>query len=198
MPGIRRTLGTLLVTGAIGLGGAAAANATEVTIYATDSCFVSTSDNGCDAVDVGMRDFYTYEAHGLLKFDVSAIPSNATVTSAKLLLYTLSDPDLASGGTLLWPAGMPWTHDATWYTSDGTTSWTAPGGDLASTYGKGLDAVDGPWLEWDAMDSFVDDWRANPGSNYGLILTQPFTDGFTLYETVDSSYPPRLVVTYDT
>ena len=48
------------------------------------------------------------------------------------------------------------------------------------------------------MDSYVEDWRANPGSNYGLILTQPFTDGFTLYETVDSSYPPRLVVTYDT
>jgi hypothetical protein len=188
----------LLATGAIGMAGAATAHATETTIYATDSCFISTSDNGCEEMDIGILDSGTYEAHGLLHFDVSGIPENATITSAKLKLYILGDPNEAAIASLLYPAGSPWTTDATWYTSDGTTSWTAPGGDLGSIYGKAVESVDGPWVEWDGMESFVEGWRMYPQYNDGFIITQPFYDGFTLYDTTDSSFPPRLVVTYDT
>jgi hypothetical protein len=191
-------IGALLATGAIGLGGAATASATEVTIYATDSCFVSTSDNGCDAMDVGVLDYPTYQAHGLLHFDVGDIPANATITSAELRLYILGDPNEAAIASQLYPAGSPWTTDATWYTSDGTTSWTSPGGDLGSIYGKAVDSVDGPWVAWYGMEPFVEGWRLNPEYNYGFVITQPFYDGFTLYETTGSSFPPRLVVTYDT
>lgn len=74
---------------------------------------------------------------GIMNFDLSLIPVGATINSISLTLVTLksdgaSNPyayqlDLVSLGTAFTEA------TATWNTTNGTTAWPTPGGDIGST-----------------------------------------------------------------
>ncbi len=68
----------------------------------------------------------TQTGHVLLSFDLSALPSNATVSAATL---TLRISNTGPGSFPLYEALRPWTETgATWTTYDGTTPWASTGG----------------------------------------------------------------------
>ena len=132
----------------------------------------------------------------LMKFDLSAIPSSATITSAQLQLYQYEwDTDRDDSYRLTAHKVInhnPIISQANGYTYDGTNSWTAvtPSGsyyenDFGYLCCNGnvpmamndisnivdtvyADRIEG-YKTWD-ITSMVSDWVNNPFSNYGLLI----------------------------
>ncbi len=130
---------------------------------------------------------------GLLRFDLSAIPAGATVTSAVLRLTVVRIPFggpmnsnfklyrlLAdwSGGTQAGNSGAPAAEgEVTWNSRlHGTGGWTVPGAasDAESTASASqfVNSISGVTYEWAGagVARDVQDWMNEPGSNFGWLL----------------------------
>jgi hypothetical protein len=123
-------------------------------------------------------------ANTLLKFDLSSIPSGATLTSATLQLYL---EGMAPAGTLqisayrvtrAWVEGTQngggsSPNGATWATYNGATSWTNAGGDhdVSAAALTTVSATPG-WYAWNAA-TLVSGWLTTPVSNNGMLLAAP-------------------------
>jgi len=159
---------------------------------------------------------------GLVAFDLSAIPANATVTDVSLSLF-LSRPrgdataetiDLfkvvkdwgeeASNAGNPGGAGAPaQSGDATWlYNFFNTSFWTDPGGDTSSSVsGSTPVSANNRNYTWSGsgMVADVQSWVANPASNFGWMITgneanQQSAQRFHTSE--NTSNKPQLTVTY--
>ena len=107
----------------------------------------------------------------LFKYDVSAIPSNAVITNAKLSLHAQSDNVRGNPGnpmygtsntSLLQKVLAPWSTTATgWLNQPATTT------DNQKTLAQSTSTVQD--YEIDVAD-FVQDWVNNPAGNYGMLL----------------------------
>jgi hypothetical protein len=161
---------------------------------------------------------YTWPANSaanaiLMKFNLSAIPQNATVTSAKLYLYMY---DASTDATYDVNAHKvinvnPVISAATGYTYDGVNTWTPHQGlydniplaqsDIAPA--ENAVAVDRTfgYKEW-TVTNMVAEWVANPATNRGLLLNPGSTapaDAYRFFrpsEYADAAQRPRLVIGY--
>jgi hypothetical protein len=100
----------------------------------------------------------------LLQFNLSGIPTGATVNSAKVYIYQYaSSPSNDSPmGFQAQYAVSPWSeYNATWNNSNYIGGSTLPIGNFPSTLG---------WLSTDATNLFRS-WVSGAEPNYGLILT---------------------------
>jgi hypothetical protein len=156
----------------------------------------------------------------LIAFDLSSIPTNATITGATLSMF-LSQTQGGSQAVSLSTVSQDWgegasnagdpggggtqavASDATWlHTFYNTNFWTIPGGDFspAASATTTVSAVNTTYL-WSGSGLVADvqTWVSNPASNFGWIIrgneitagrTQRFNSG------ENSSNPPQLTVTY--
>ena len=120
----------------------------------------------------------------LLSFDVSSIPSNATVLTATLSMRTFNDN---SGIYTVDVKALTqsWTESgATWNTYDGGNNWASAGGDFGSTvYGSFTTPTgNNVTINVDLTPSLVQSWVDTPSSNKGIILDPDDTG------TVHTSY----------
>ena len=132
------------------------------------------------------------DRRALLKFDVSSIPSNATVNSVTLTLnvnlvpsgagtqtYTIHpiNKDWGEGTSLASGAGgqggTAVAPDATWTDAMlGTSTWTNPGGDFGTVASSVAMTSTGNYT-FPSESNFVttvQNWVNTPSSNFGLIL----------------------------
>lgn len=149
-------------------------------------------------------------SHALLRFDLSAIPADATVVSAQLRVYFEGVSAAPAGAEV---SARPVTRDwvegtlqgaepadgATWLTYDGGSPWVTAGGDVDPTAvaTAALGAV-GEYYELD-ISGFVRDWHDAASPNYGLRLEG--TPGLKAAEFVsgddsDVSKQPQLTISY--
>jgi hypothetical protein len=146
----------------------------------------------------------------IIKWNLSAIPTSATVTEATLYLYQTD-----SGGDSFYDLPVhkivnvnPVISACTWNTYDGTNSWTggADGGQSDTAAAEDTPAVNNTINEyktWTVTD-MVADWVATPSSNYGMLVNSDAVasmDSFRFFastEDSDSSIRPKLIVTYST
>ncbi|MDP2896296.1 MAG: Ig-like domain-containing protein [bacterium] len=161
---------------------------------------------------------YTWPANSaanaiLMKFNLSAIPQNATVISAKLQLYMY---DASTDATYDVSAHKvinvnPVISAATGYTYDGVNTWTPHQGlydniplaqsDIAPA--EDTVAVDRTfgYKEW-TVTNMVAEWVANPATNRGLLLNSDSSVAADAYrsfrpsEYADAAQRPRLVIGY--
>ncbi len=147
---------------------------------------------------------------GFIRWDLSGLPSDITVTSATLLLYYV-DEDKSGGDdeytvTVSNVAGVnPDLRLATWNSYDGVSPW--PGGQnggagvlgpiqSSSTIGKAH-----RWISWDITD-MVREWASDPRKNSGMTIGSDPSAGissnryFASREYPDPRLRPRLVITY--
>jgi RHS repeat-associated protein len=109
-----------------------------------------------------------------LKFDLSSIPSNSSVTSATIGLYSYQEALLATAIQLR-RATQSWTSDLTWqYYKTGNKSWTTPGGDFSSE-GSEIAVSDrgaqaGWWTFSKGLTPLAQQWVTGALANQGLIL----------------------------
>jgi hypothetical protein len=137
--------------------------------------------------------------HALLEFDLSRIP-NVGIKAATLTLHVITPPAAnvtyeAFDVTNFWQANV-----VTWNTRVATTTWTAPGGDIAGT------ATDTETVKHNSssvafnVTTDVQNWY-NGSTNYGTIITdKAANDGnstvFGSKEATTSTNAPELDVTF--
>jgi len=138
----------------------------------------------------------------LLKFDLSSLPTDATVSSATLSLYVKA----ASGGALTINAHrvtQSWNEDqVTWKARDKAANllWTTQGGDYDSAVAASavVDDTKNIWRSW-TITSLVTDWLSNPATNYGLILEASSSNAEKVFKSSDdgtTNQRPKLEVCF--
>jgi hypothetical protein len=160
---------------------------------------------------------------GLIAFDLSAIPSNATITDVSLSLFLSRPRGDATAETIdLFKVLKDWGEgnsnagtpggggapaqpgDATWlYNVFNTSFWDTPGGDASSTVSASSDvSTNNRNYIWSGsgMVADVQSWIANPASNFGWLIignegNQQSAQRFHTSE--NTSNKPQLTVTYN-
>jgi hypothetical protein len=98
----------------------------------------------------------------LMQFNLSGIPTNATVNSAVVYMYQVSAVGQADMGFQAQYAVSPWDeYNATWNNANYIGGATLPVGNFPSTIG---------WLSINAVNLFRS-WVNGSEPNYGLIIT---------------------------
>jgi hypothetical protein len=159
---------------------------------------------------------------GLIAFDLTAIPANATIMDATLSMF-LSTPHANAGAVNIslskalhgWgegasdagsPGGMgapAEAGDATWlHTFYDTSFWTTPGGDFSPTPSATtpVSTVNTTYT-WSGSGLLADvqSWVSNPASNFGWVILANEIDVASaqrLNTRENSNTPPQLTVTY--
>jgi hypothetical protein len=163
---------------------------------------------------------YTWSDHQvanaiLMKFDLSGIPAGAVVQAATLYL-ALVESDGAPEATYTVTAHKvvgtnPVIAAATGYTTDGVTSWTPSAccynnvplaqADISPAYDtRAIDKTPG-YKSW-TITAMVQEWLANPTTNFGLLLNADISKlrdryrYFASMEHPNAKLRPYLKVTY--
>jgi len=169
----------------------------------------STSNFSTDAI----LNTYTWPADTvantiIIKWDLSALPSDTVVAEATLYLYQVD-----SRGDVPYDVGAhkiinvdPNITTCTWNTYDGINSWTGGAnggqGDIASAEDiPGLNNTDNEYKAW-RVTNMVKDWVSVPANNFGMLVNSDGTalvDHYRFFastEDADTSIRPKLLVTY--
>jgi hypothetical protein len=132
-------------------------------------------------------------ARSLVRFDLSSLPSDATIVQATLRLLLVNSCDMGER-----------VHDVTAYRIDGSWSessvtWnTKPG--FAEAYGSAsIPSRTWDWYSLDVID-LVQGWVGGSFPNHGLMLRGPESSGTDSaqlgFATRETDYAPELVVEY--
>jgi hypothetical protein len=146
-----------------------------------------------------------YTTKSLIRFDVSQIPTTATVTSAELAVTIESwiNAQSLSGDFLK----TPWSYGTSafgWSNGGSGQAWTAAGTGKGDVLGRGfvLSGLTGSGYQRRAValdPAGVQTWVRNPASNQGLLLTNPSAGKVLRLYSSDASNVanrPTLSITY--
>jgi hypothetical protein len=124
----------------------------------------------------------------LIRFDLAAIPTNATITHAVLVLRLTTAKDAAVTSLTAWRATQAWNANA---------SWPGPGIAAPSTV-LAVDSTLGD-KSWD-VTSLAAGWVAGAYPNWGFVLAGPETgeNYERKFASAETAEQPRLVIDYTT
>ena len=155
---------------------------------------------------------------GLIAFDLSSIPTDATITGGNLRMRVVGGGAEVS----LYKASRTWgegssnagdpggdgnqaaPNDATWLHNFYNTSfWTTPGGDFSLTPSATANVFISGTFVWSgaALRADLQDWVSNPGNNFGWVVRSDETTAgeiqrFYSREQLNNNRP-FLTVTYE-
>ncbi|MGQ0627303.1 MAG: DNRLRE domain-containing protein [Phycisphaerales bacterium] len=207
--------------------------ATTVTVGASkDNSLYQTAtgtlSNGVgQGIVVGTGNQNTLRRRGVLAFDLSAVPANATITSARLRLVLGVNGDTAARTINLHRLTGNWgegtsnapqsefagatstTNDATWiHRFFNTQNWITAGGDFVATASasSSVGTTIDTFYEWTSatMAADVQGWLTTPANNFGWLLANA-NEGtlntqrrFEGLQNATTTDRPQLVLTYTT
>jgi len=180
-----------------------------------DDTWTNTGDANTNYSTATRLNTYTWPADAvantiIIKWDLSAIPTSATVTEATLYLYQTD-----SGGDSSYDVPVhkivnvnPVITACTWNTYDGTNSWTggADGGQgdtAAAEDTPSLNSANNEYKTW-SVTNMVQAWVSTPANNYGMLVNSDdvaSVDSFRYFASTEDSntpYRPKLIVSYTT
>ena len=171
-----------------------------------DTFIASTSSDSNFSADTRISMYSDGRYKGLVRFDLSSIPSQVTVINARLELsiYYLSG-SFSSLGVSAYPISRPWTIDeVTWNEAADGEMWGTPGcGNTSidrSATPAGSVAISGLGSYQIDVTSAVDNWVTNQETNYGLLVVSQGSPAIQSdhrsSEYGIESVRPKLVVTY--
>jgi len=211
------------------IGASAPAAPVTVTLSASKDNTLYEDPNGTLSDGIGPHLFAGRTAQGsnsirrgLLAFNLSSIPAEATITSVTLKL-NMSKTSAASAGVTLHKVTRDWgegasnagepggggttarTNDATWkHTFFNTQTWTNLGGDFVGSASATTTISQLGSATWSGAGMLADvqAWRVNPGTNFGWELVGDETRSATSFrfdsrENPNASVRPVLSVTYN-
>jgi hypothetical protein len=165
------------------------------------SAEVAGTNFGSSELKVGARQ----RVVSLMQFDLTGIPSDATIKSALLSVYGYHREGATSFEVGVYAVRRAWTEgEASWNIASSSLAWGEPGcndvvsdrsgdaGDLVLVEGVG-------WNTWSVRDD-VQGMVSEPGSNNGWLLRQSAEVAglVSMYSSEHGAieYRPKLVVTY--
>ena len=143
------------------------------------------------------------EVWSLLGFDLSAVPIDAVVDSARLVLNVTNR---SAGSYFMYGVNRAWSESAVTWTQTGLSgAWSSPGakgapgdrgagvlGTLRATT-RGRNVID---LNASGV-ALVQDWINNPESNHGFLMGDTETaDGVDVSSSESPDAPPSLEISY--
>jgi len=131
----------------------------------------------------------------LLKWDLSSIPSGATITSATMSFFVTRD---RGGVTVnIHRMSTDWTEGgADWNTYDGTSNWITSGGDYNGTpEGNFTPDKKNQYVTVD-VTSLVQNWTSEAYPNYGVILISDSDKEVKIASSESTGREPVLNVSY--
>jgi hypothetical protein len=152
----------------------------STTNYGSNNTFEVRPDNSADR-------------RGLLKFNLSSIPANATITSATLYLYERGNK--TGQTTYIYRVTSDWNENTvTW------SNWSLPGGDFDNSisYFAYLPDQNNCMLTMDTTN-LVQAWVNGSYNNYGLMLYSTGPNHIISYSSKESgtaSEWPKLNIVY--
>jgi len=161
----------------------------------------------CVDVSVNRRDG-DRAMRGLVKFNLSSIPSGATVTSATLRLYLNREGGAAydiSAHKVLesWDEGTICNNNgvANWTVRSGTvTNWSTLGGVFGAALSTtNIPRTTGVYYQWTGLQTTVNEWLGSPSTNYGFLLkavTENIADDRFEFDSREATNKPQLVINY--
>ena len=138
--------------------------------------------------------------NGLVEFDLSTLPADATITGAILELFLTNDGSNAVQVDVH-RVSRSWVENgATWNRYDGTNNWSTAGGDYdaAAAASTIVPTGNNTWHQWD-ITTLVSDWLTNTSPNYGLMLRQIGARDrvqFASSENGTATRHPKLTISY--
>jgi len=141
--------------------------------------------------------------NALIKFDVSTLPSNATVTSAKLTLYSIRARGQNGDVPVLEKVTSAWNNQSTW--NMGVPTVVASGVTCPAVTSAYTDDPTTPEVYViTGLEALVQGWMASSQTNYGVMLSVASDLNFRFASSEyplgspSSPYRPELSVTYTT
>lgn len=150
---------------------------------------------------------------GLVQFDLSGIPANIDIKSAKIEMYYYATGSTATAADIGayqvvrgWAegtgSGTATNNGATWNTYDGINAWGLPGGDYNTNVESIVYGIQGTygWYSWD-VTGLARGWYKGTIPNYGVLFKseQESLSHYKYFyssESGETALRPRLVVTY--
>ena len=182
---------------------------TTVELTSTQDTYVNatskTTNYGADTT-FSVEGENTRLKRALLLFNLSSVPTGASITSAILTLEKVggdnkSDTIGVYALTRSWVEGNSIANSgATWNTYDGTANWTTGGGDFyAIPYASAtITGVNGP-KNWD-VTNLVQEWVDGTRINYGVMVRRnPEANGnrrIHNFSSREGTSAPKLIITY--
>jgi hypothetical protein len=105
-----------------------------------------------------------WAAQPLVKFDISPIPSNSIIVSAKLYIYYFAyfDNDPSGRPLTIYSLNSDWNEE--------TITWNSrPANNPESTSSANVPSSPGAWICWDVKDD-INDFISGKEENYGWII----------------------------
>jgi hypothetical protein len=144
---------------------------------------------------------------GLLRFDVSSIPTNAQIQSVTLRLFVVMEPQTPAPSNFeLFRMLTAWDETATWETAKAGVNWGIPGAQEVVDYvvdpSVSLEVDDLGEYDFgpsDGLKADVQGWLAKTNSNNGWLLMSDLESAFNTarhFGSRASDNPPHLVVEY--
>lgn len=182
----------------------------SVQLDASDDTYISEEKSGknfgnCGDIKIGLKN--SLKERGLIKFNTNDIPPDATIISAELITVKTGGSTVSTTASIH-ALNDTWTENTgdckgkdltpNWIKRNTTTDWTSPGGDYGSSISSQSISANGIYT-WN-ITSTVQNWVANPGSNFGLLLKTSETANneyvFGSSENSTTANRPMLNITY--
>jgi hypothetical protein len=165
------------------------------------------ADGGTPTMVVGHLDpgHANVPSRGLIRFDLSSLPSGVVVTSATVEVTVTSAADPSLHPHLLHRMSLGWLEGSATWTSSGTIPWENTGGDYEQTADAAVNVFGGATYTFAStagLISTVQSWVTNAASNFGWLLRSSAEDdgrnGRRFATREAPSNRPKLVVGYTT
>jgi len=169
------------------------ANSMTVTLTPIDDAYVCSDaanlNFGSETVlKVGYKSG-AYDCHSYIKFDLSSIPENAVIVSARLKLVDNKDS----------PSNVNVdVHRVMGDWDESSIKWSNKPDYDSTVISNAASGASGDVIEWDVTD-LVQAWVNGTYDNYGLVLIGGYADPveeFRSKETSNSDDKPKLVIEY--
>ena len=172
-----------------------------------DSSF---ADRNYGDYELGLSSNPSWLLNSLLYFDIPALPPDAIVESAELMLYHKNTTSSgASPGGQVFRVTRDWVEGkqggagaadgASWDTWNGVDNWAAAGGDFDANpiAAAAISPGASDWESWE-IKSLVQDWISGRHANQGLLLkaSGDIHAAFASKEDADPSLHPRLAIRF--
>ncbi|MBI5291535.1 MAG: DNRLRE domain-containing protein, partial [Chloroflexi bacterium] len=187
---------TLQPNGAAGMDARLASNQATTNFGTDDKLYVGESNQNSSV------------HRSLLRFDLSGIPANATITSATLSLWLTDDFSDNAGAFSVYRVKRAWTEDgATWNAAATGSNWNTAGLDLtADAEGTAIGSramtaseANGE-KQWTLDAAKVQEWVSGTFANNGLLLRAGLEQNdqyrFASSDYVLPGWRPKLVIHY--